>query len=57
MLTWQRTVNWGQDCLLVLYSAYVRSTELIGSWRTNREGEQTRKKPMESAVKGDQKSF
>lgn len=43
--------------LPVLYSAHVRFSELRGGQRVYTEGRLLRKKPVESAVKRDQKSF
>lgn len=41
----------------MLYRAHVRTNELIGSQRTDTKGKILKKTPVESAVKGDQKSF
>lgn len=41
----------------MLYSANVRSNELRGGQRIDTGGKLTWKKPVESALKGDQKSF
>lgn len=41
----------------MLYNTHVGSNKLIGSQRNNAEWKLLRKKPVESAVKGVQKSF